>query len=50
MKKKLLAIAAIATGAVVLSAAPSSAAQVCYDVQANLNGTPVAQAGCIPLG
>lgn len=49
--KKLLAAAALATGLVLATAAPSSAGELCYDVNIEVQGqAPIAQASCIPLG
>ena len=45
--RRLVIAALLALGALA-GAAPASAAQLCYDVQANINGTAVAQAGCLP--
>ena len=45
----------IATFAAVLAvsmlgfAPAANAGELCYNVDANINGTPVAQAGCIPF-
>lgn len=50
--KKLLVLATVAAGGLVLAAAvPASAAgEVCYDVYIEVSGqAPIAQAGCQPL-
>jgi type 1 fimbria pilin len=45
--KKLIALAAAAGGLSLLAFAPSAtASEVCYDVDININGTPVVQSGC----
>ncbi len=50
MIKRVLATAAVAAGLAAALAAPASAAEVCYDLHVNLNGTVVAQAECVPVG
>ena len=51
MTKKLLAIVALAGGALFAFASPASAAgELCYDVNVSLPGqAPIAQAGCQAL-
>ena len=43
---KVLALVVAAAGLSLLTAAPSTASEVCYDVNVNINGTPLVQAGC----
>ncbi len=50
MLKRVLATAAVVAGLSAVLAGPASAAQACYDVYADVNGTVVAQAGCVPIG
>jgi hypothetical protein len=49
MLKKIAAVVTVA-GALGLVSTPAFAAgpQLCYTVDANINGTPVQQAGCLP--
>ena len=49
--KKLLAVLALAVGAIVVTGAPASAAgQLCYDVNINVSGqAPITQTGCQAL-
>lgn len=51
MLKRVLAVAGAAAALSVALVAPASAAgELCYDIQANINGTPVSQAACTPIG
>lgn len=47
--KKVIALGVAAAGLSLLAAAPSNASEVCYDVNVNVNGTPLVQAGCQDL-
>ena len=48
--KKLIAAVIAASGLTLLAAAPSSAGQLCYDVNVNVAGqAPIAQTGCQEL-
>ena len=52
MKSRIAVLAVSAAALAGLFAAPSAnaAGSLCYDVSANIAGTPVAQAGCVPIG
>lgn len=47
--RTLMTTTALAVGAVAATALPAAAGELCYDVQADINGQVVSESGCEEL-